>query len=508
MSSYLVGIDSGTQSVRVIIFDLNGQVVAEGSARHSPIDYPKPGEAEQDPCDLWEKLCLACRQALGSWHGQLNELAAASLASQRSVMVPVDQDGNPLRPAFSWLDGRRMVEIEPPAELSVREREVQRRSKANWMKHNQPELYEKTAWFLSASGWLTYRLCGQFRDSIGGLGGAFPLDVNRLSWSDDPAFYELLGMPPQRLPEVFPPGRVMGHISPEAARQTGLPQGLPLVSGAGDKSSEMLGAGAITPSRGYISYGTLAGLEVMLDTPVFSPKGEYWTIPGAVRDTWNLEFGIECGYLMVSWFCEEFGGRECTGGAQVLTALEDEFAEQAVGIPPGADGLVLAPYWSRNGIVPNAKSVLLGWEKKHSRAHLFRAILEGIAFSLREGMEALARDTGQIPQEFSIGGGGAQSDLAVQITADVLGLPVVRAQTIQTCALGAAIEAAVGAGLYPSYTEAVARMSRRERIFLPESRRQSVYDAIYTRIYRKLYPALGEIFTEFNQTFENPEAGE
>jgi sugar (pentulose or hexulose) kinase len=315
-------------------------------------------------------------------------------------------------------------------------------------------------------------------------------------------------MPPQRLPEVFAPGRVLGYISPEAARQTGLPEGLPLVAGAGDKSSEMLGAGAITPAQAYISYGTLAALETMLDTPLFSQKGEYWTTPGAVRDTWNLEFGIECGYLMVSWFCEEFGRRQPTGGAQVLPALEDEFAEQAACMPPGAGGLVLAPYWSRNGIVPNAKSVLLGLEKKHTRAHLFRAILEGIAFSLREGMEALARDSGRIPQEVSIGGGGAQSDLAVQITADVLGLPVVRAQTIQTCALGAAIEAAVGAGLYPGYVEAAAHMSQRERVFLPEPGRQSVYDAIYTRIYRKLYPALGEIFSEFNHIFESPDTGE
>jgi sugar (pentulose or hexulose) kinase len=505
---YLVGIDSGTQSVRVIVFDLKGQVVAEGSARHNPIDYPRRGEAEQDPCDLWEKLCLACRRALDSLHGQVNELSAASLASQRSVMVPVDQDGNPLRPAFSWLDQRQTAALTAPPGLSAEQREVQRRSKANWMKLNQPDLYERAAWFLSASGWLTYRLCGQFRDSIGGLGGAFPLDVNRLSWSDDPTFYRLLGMPRQRLPEVFPPGCVLGHISPEAARQTGLPEGLPLVAGAGDKSSEMLGAGAITPAQGYVSYGTLAALEIMLNTPVFSQNGEYWTTPGAVRDTWNLEFGIECGYLMVSWFCEEFGGREHKVGAQALTALEDEFAEQAANIPPGAGGLVLAPYWSRNGIVPNAKSVLLGLEKKHTRAHLFRAILEGIAFSLREGMEVLARDTGHTPQEFSIGGGGAQSDLAVQITADVLGLPVVRVQTIQTCALGAAIEAAVGAGLYQTYTEAVAQMSRREQVFLPDPGRQSVYDAIYTRIYRKLYPALGKIFTEFNHIFESPEARE
>jgi sugar (pentulose or hexulose) kinase len=151
---------------------------------------------------------------------------------------------------------------------------------------------------------------------------------------------------------------------------------------------------------------------------------------------------------------------------------------------------------------------LLGLEKRHSRAHLFRAILEGIAFNLREGLETLSRAAGLSPQEVLIGGGGAQSDLAVQITADVLGLPVVRAQTVQTCALGAAIEAAVGAGLYPGYAEAAAHMCRRERVFLPDPARQSVYDAIYTRVYRKLYPALGEVFSEFNHVFASLKPGE
>jgi sugar (pentulose or hexulose) kinase len=507
MGPCVVGIDSGTQGVRVIVFDLAGETVSAGEARHNPMAIPEPAGAEQDPHDLWDRLCRASVEAMAPLGGRGVELAAVSLAAQRSVVVAVDAAGRPLRPAFSWLDRRQAEAVAALPGCSTGQREQQIRSKANWMKVNEPRLYEQTACFLSASGWLTYQLCGQFKDSVGGLGAAFPMDIGRLGWSEDTRLHALLGMPPERLPEIFQPGMLLGRISREAAQQTGLPEGLPLVAGAGDKSCEMLGAGAISHRQGYISYGSLANLEVLARTPIEASRGEYWTTPGAVQGTWNLEFGMECGYLMVRWFCEQFGGADVGGSGPATGTLEQALGEQAAMIAPGADGLLLAPYWSRLGIVPGAQSVLLGLEKRHTRAHLFRAILEGIAFGLREGQEVLSRDTGVALDEIFIGGGGAQSDLAVQITADILGLPIVKMQTAQTCALGAAIEAAVGAGLYGSYREAVDQMCRRSRVFRPDAARQKFYDAVYTRLYQKLYPALSEVFAEFKAIFCDIGAG-
>jgi sugar (pentulose or hexulose) kinase len=502
MEPCVVGIDSGTQGVRVIVFDLKGRIVAEGAALHEPPVSPEPGAAEQDPHDLWEKLRRASRQAMASLSGSGWRPAAASLAAQRSVVLAVDLDGRPLRPAFSWLDRRRAEAVTPLPGISAEQRQRQVQSKANWMKVHEPGLYGRAARFLSVSGWLTYRLCGSFRDAPGGLGGVFPLDISRLGWSTDPLTYALLGMPAERLPEICQPGSLLGHITPDAAQQTGLPEGLPLIAAAGDKSCEMLGAGAVRPAQGYVSYGSLAALEVISPVPLLAGGGQYWTTPGAMRGTWHLEFGMEYGYLMVRWFCRQFGAPEPDGQALADGALEQTFSALAAGLPPGAGGLVLAPYWSRLGIAPGAQSVVLGLGKDHTRAHLFRAILEGIAFGLRDGMEILARDTGVALEEVFIGGGGAQSDLAVQITADVLGLPVVRAQTVQTCALGAAIEASLGAELFSSYAEAVAQMCRPDSVFQPEPARQEAYAAIYTRVYQKLYPALAPVFAEYGRIFD------
>jgi len=501
MEPCVVGIDSGTQGVRVIAFDLSGRIVGKAAMRHEPLASPEPGAAEQAPHDLWEKLCEASRQVMTSLANNGLSPAAVSLAAQRSVVLAVDSEGRPLRPAFSWLDRRRADGVPAIPGTSTAQREQQVQSKANWMKVNEPGLYARVARFLSVSGWLTYRLCGHFRDAPGGLGGVFPLDICRLGWASDPITYALLAMPAECLPEILQPGMLLGHITPEAAVQTGLPEGLPLIAGAGDKSCEMLGAGAIRPTQGYISYGSLAAIEVISTVPLEASGGQYWTTPGAVPGTWHLEYGMECGYLMVSWFCQQFGATEPEGPAPTDGALEQAYSALAAGLPPGAGGVVLAPYWSRLGIAPGAQSVVLGLGKEHTRAHLFRAVLEGIAFALREGMESLVRDTDVALGEVFIGGGGAQSDLAVQITADVLGLPVVRGETVQTCALGAAIQAACGTGLFPGYSEAVAQMCRPGAVFRPEPVRQAAYAAIYTDLYQKLYPALAPVFAEYGRIF-------
>jgi len=494
MSELVVGIDSGTQSVRVIIYDLQGRCVAKGTARHAPLSIPSGGSAKQEPSDLWESLCRASRQAVSALPAGVR-LASASLASQRSVLVAVDQSGAPLRPAFSWLDNRRAEEIPPLPEMDPVQRELQVRSKANWMLVHEPELYQKTWKFLSASGWLTYNLCSEFRDSIGGLGGIFPLDVKQMAWSGDPVLYSLLGMPLDKLPVIYPPGERIGYISRAAASQTGLPQGLLLFAGAGDKSCEMLGAGALSQFQGYISYGTLAALEAVTSRPIFSPENNYWTIPGALPGTWNLEYGIEYGYLLVSWFCEQLVSQKITeiNGQP----LEEWLGAQALAVPPGSGGLLLSPLGQSGGLA-EIKTALLELSQRIPPTRVFRMILEGIAYRMRAGLEVLEQATGVKIREILIGGGGAQGDLPVQITADILGLPVYRPQTVQTCALGAAVLAAVGAGLYPSCTEAVTQMCSQKEQFLPDPDRQKVYDTIYTTAFQMTTQQEGKIITEFS----------
>lgn len=491
-----IGIDSGTQSVRVIVFNGHGQVVSFGSAKHSSCSRMQNGGVEQNPMDIWQSFCLASRKAMASLPGSFERISACSITSQRSTIIAVDETGKPIRPAFSWMDQRKNKTIS--SNLPDRLKEIQDGSKAHWMRLNEPHHFLAISKFLSVSGWLTQQLSGNFHDSEGSVAGLWPFDIERLTWSTDSQLIEAYGIGPEKLPLIFPPGALLGKVTLEASDQTGLPAGMPILAGSGDKMCEMLGAGAIKPDQGYISYGSMAGLEVNIPRPVFAPAGEYWTNPAAIPGNWILEFAVQRGYLMLSWFCKQI---DLKPGAADLS-VEKMMDLEAMATPAGADGLLIAPYWSPTGIAPGARSVVLGLDDRHSRAHIYRAILEGTAYALRQGMNRIVQDTRQSLSEIILGGGGAGSDLVMQITSDVLELPVWRIQTVDTCSLGTAIIAAVGIGYYGSFEEAVDQMVIRKECFEPDSRRQKLYTEIFHKIYEGIYPSLKSVYRNYNEVFE------
>ncbi|NPV55291.1 MAG: hypothetical protein HPY76_01260 [Anaerolineae bacterium] len=484
-----LGIDCGTQGTRAIVFDGSGRVISAGAAKHAlPVRLPDGG-VEQDPADLWQAFCRACRQAISGLPFSSDRIIAACLTSQRSSMLAVDRDGEPLRPLFSWMDQRRVGSLSPhlPPHLQA----LQASAKACWMKQHEPEKYERVHLFLSVSGWLTWQVCGDFVDCQGSVAGVWPFDIEQLMWSQDALLYQAYATPREKLPRVLPPGAPLGTVTWSAAAQTGLPQGLRVFAGSGDKMCEMLGAGATALDQGYITYGSMAGLEVNVPAPRFAGDGAYWTNPAAVPGLWNLEYALPGGYLMLDWFCRQFGQAGC----------EADLDREAQALPPGSDGLVVAPYWAPNTLANGARSVVLGMNEGHSRAHLFRAMLEGTAFALRQGMEHITTDTAQPLAELLVGGGAAGSDLVMQITADVLGLPAARVQTTETCALGAAMLAAVGAGVFENCQDAAAHMAQRQQLFQPAFERARLYDDIYQQVYLKIYPSLREVYGAFGRVF-------
>ncbi|MEI8133400.1 MAG: FGGY family carbohydrate kinase, partial [Leptolinea sp.] len=299
----LIGVDSGTQSVRVIVFDIHGHILAFGSAKHAPCTMLQNGGVEQDPKDIWRSFCQACRKTMTILPYSPERISACCITSQRSTMIAVDESGEPLRPAFSWMDTRKNKTTS--AGLPHRLKNIQEGAKAHWMKLNEPHLYQVVYKFLSVSGWLTQQLCGTFHDSEGSVAGMWPFDIEKLAWSTNSQLYEANGIAPEKLPDIFPPGELLGKVTLQAAEQTGLPAGLPILAGSGDKMCEMLGSGAIKPEQGYITYGSMAGLEVNIPAPLFAPAGEYWTNPAAIPGKWGLEFAVQRGYLMLSWFCKQ-----------------------------------------------------------------------------------------------------------------------------------------------------------------------------------------------------------
>jgi sugar (pentulose or hexulose) kinase len=508
---HILAIDSGTQSVRALVFDAEGNLVAKARVEIEPYISPQPGWAEQDPQYYWSSLCEACQQLWIARPDLREAIAGVALTTQRATVIMVDEEARPLRPAIVWLDQRRTEGLPAIGGLwglafaAVRMSETvayfQAEAESNWIRTRQPEVWARAHKLLLLSGYLTFRLVGRFVDSVGCQVGYIPFDYKRLQWAGSRDWkWPALGIEPSMLPELIPPGSVLGEITPNACEATGIPAHVPVFAAAADKACEVLGAGCLDPAIGCLSYGTTATLNTthrryVEAIPMIPPY------PAALPDAYSLEVQIYRGYWMVSWFKREFGLREQRLAAERGVSAEELFDELLAAVPPGAMGLILQPYWSPGVKVPGpeAKGAIVGFGDIHTRAHIYRAILEGLAFALREGAERCQRRTKKPLTEIRVAGGGSQSNGAMQITADIFGLPAARPHVYEASGLGAAIDAAVGLGLYPGFDDAVAGMTRIGRRFEPDPERHRMYSGLYDKVYCRLYKRLRPLYEEIRR---------
>ncbi len=502
----ILTIDNGTQSVRALVFDLRGNLVAKSRVEIESYFSEQPGWTEQHPGYFWESLCQACRQLWATADVPKSAIAGVALTTQRATMVNVDREGKPLRPAIVWLDQRRTEGQDPVGGLwgllfkLVRMSETvayfQAEAEANWLQKHQPEIWAATHKYLFLSGYLTYRLTGRFVDSVGCQVGYVPFDYKNLRWAADWDWkWQAVPVDPALLPDLVPPTEPLGQITPEAAEATGIPAGLPLIAAAADKACEVIGAGCLEPQIGCLSYGTTATINTTHEKyveviPLIPPY------PAAVPGRYSLEIQIYRGFWMVSWFKKEFAHRERRLARERGIEPEELFDELVAQVPPGSMGLTLQPFWSPGLKVPGpeAKGSIIGFGDVHTRAHLYRAILEGLAYALREGKERTERRSRVPITELRVAGGGSQSDAALQIAADVFGLPAARPHTYEASGLGAAIDAAVGLGLHPDFETAVGEMTRIGRLFEPSREAHEVYDELYHRVYKLMYRRLKPLY--------------
>jgi sugar (pentulose or hexulose) kinase len=508
----ILAIDNGTQSVRTLLFDLQGNLLAKARIPIEPYFSSAPGLAEQHPQVFWEAVCQACRKLIGMLDAgevpgvSMERVAGAALTTQRSTVINLDRDCQPLRPAILWLDQRR-TEGSPPVgglwglafRLSGMRRTVaylQAEAEANWIQTHQSEIWAKTYKYLFLSGYLTYRLTGKLIDSVGCQVGYMPFDYKHLHWSGRFDWkWQAVPMDKSMLIELTPPASRLGEITRQAAQETGLPEGLPLIAAAADKACEVIGSGCLEPHIGCLSYGTTATINTthrryMEIIPLIPP------FPAAVPGAYSLELQIYRGFWMVSWFKQEFGLHEQHLADERGIEPEELFDELVGAVPPGSQGLILQPYWSPGLKVPGpeARGAVIGFDDVHTRAHLYRAILEGLAYALREGMERTVKRTKTPITELRVAGGGSQSREAMQLTADIFGLPAARPHVYEASGLGAAIDAAVGLGLHPDFETAVAEMTRLGETFEPEPRAQQIYDDLYRNVYLKMYSRLQPLY--------------
>lgn len=491
----LLGIDSSTTACKAIVWDTSGTPLAEGRAA-LPLYMPRPAWHEQPAESWWETLAQAVRTAVA--HIKTSHIAALCITTQRETFVPVDAVGKPLRPAIVWMDERAHNLLPTIAQEYGAERihhETGKPLSGNltlakiaWLRRYEPDIFARTAKYLDVAAFLIHKLTGHYRTGWGCADPTGLFDMRTSGWNADLLAY--LGVNVTQMPEAYPPGAVVGTVTAEAAALTGLPVGLPVVAGVGDGQAGGLGVGITGPGQAYLNLGTAVVSGTYADTYVTDLS--FRTMCGAIPGSYSLETVLLGGTYTISWFVEQFADSDDRlQDGQTVEMLYDNLIAD---IPPGAEGLLLVPYWN-SAMNPYwdaaASGIVVGWRGIHTRAHLYRAILEGIAFEQRLHTEGVEAALGCPVSSYVTMGGGSQSIRWQQIIADVTGKPVYRAVTTEAAALGAAILAATGAGICADARAAAQAMTRLEqRPFTPDAARHEFYTRLYTEVYRELFPAL------------------
>jgi sugar (pentulose or hexulose) kinase len=503
----VLAIDVGTQGTGAFAFDARGRLIDGVRTPYEPPYFsPQPGWAEQEPDFYWGKVGEVCHRLWTQGRVLPADLAGLVLTCQRGTVVNLDRTGRPLRPAILWLDQRRTGTFPklPPVwrilfkilGLNPTLHYLQGEAEFNWIAQHQPEIRQATAHYLYLSGYLNYRLTGEFADSVGCQVGYMPFHYRRQQWAGSRDWrWPALGIDREVLPTLVRPGSLLGQVSREAAGHTGLSPGLPVISGASDKACEVLGTGCLGPAQGCIGYGTTATINVN-SLRYFEPVTLIPSYPSAMPGAYNLEVQIFRGCWMITWFKEQFAQLEQETARREGIPAEAFLERGASRVPAGCSGLMLQPYWSPGVRFPGleAKGSIIGFGSSHKKEHLYRAILEGLAYGLREGRERIERKTRFPMRELFVCGGGSRSDLLMQITADVFGLPAYRPSLYETSALGAAVLAAAGLGLHPDLSTAVREMTVRGAGFEPDREAARIYDDLYQAVYRRLYPRLRPLY--------------
>lgn len=457
---YLIGIDSGSQSTKMIIFNQKGEVVCSESEPIRPMIHRKPGYVEHPDDDLWDSLKTVSKKLMGSFKGNVEDIVGLGLCSIRCCRVFMKKDGTLAAPVMSWMDVRAYETYEDDEEI---------------------------AYTCPTSGYLTHRLTGSFRDTAANAyQWQFPVDMDSWQWTNHEEHFERFKIPREKLVEIMLPGAILGHVTEEASIETGLPVGLPVVATANDKAVEALGVGLIKPNTGLVSLGTYITSMVFGDKNL--PDGtHYFTNLSCIPHQYLYESGgIRRGMWLISWYKGIIGEEYAQMAKSKGLSVEDCLAEEAKHVPAGSDGLLTIPDWLAPATQLYRKGVILGFDEKHTRGHIYRSLLEGIAMTLKNAYDNMNDELGIKADKIIISGGGSNSDLYMQIFADMYGVPTVRNNVNGAAALGSAICAAVATGLYDSFESAVEGMVGIRDTFTPNMAQHEIYEKINKGAYKNL----------------------
>jgi sugar (pentulose or hexulose) kinase len=509
--------DCGTQSIRALLFNQKGEILAKEQKAFLPYYSLKPGYAEQKP-EVYEEALREVSLAIHEKHPDLTpRIIAVTITTIRDTCVCLDENGKPLRDIIVWLDQRQAKCQNPMPTLSrlaftvagMKEAiEDQRKiTKSNWLIENEPELWAKTAKYVMFSTYMVSLLVGKIIDSSASQIGHIPYDFKNKVWYAENHFkYPIFNVSPNKLAPIVEPGTTLGFITPEASKRFGIAEGLPLIATGSDKGCETLGTGVVDSSMASLSFGTTATIQTTTRKYV-EPVQFMPAYPGVFPGTYNPEIQIYRGYWMVSWFKKEFAEKEVRDAKAMGVAPEELLNQRLKEVPPGCDGLMLQPYWAPLLKSPEARGAIIGFSGDHTRTHIYRAIIEGIGYGLLEGMRHLEKRLKAPIKALTVSGGGSQSDEICQITADMFNRPVHKIQTYEACGLGSSLVAFVSMGIYKDYPEAVKHMVHYTKTYEPNPDVHRIYNRLYNRIYARIYSSLKPLYRELRH-FDNDKENE
>lgn len=505
---YVIGCDVGSQAVKAVLLSLNGKIITQASASYA-IDYPEPAWAEQ-PASLWiTALQKAIADLVKTSQITADQIQAIGLDAQVDGFVPIDSQGNPLRPAIIWMDRRAASQVEKIKNIINQERVLEISGlnldpyhvapKIRWFADNQPDLYEKTAAFLLPGSYVAYYLSGELGVDYSNASSTLLMDVQRKTWSAE--LCDCFNIPITKLPPIYPATVVLGKLRPPVAELLGLSSQTQVVLGCGDEHAASLGAGVVKPGMVCDIAGTAEPVCAASRQPLFDPTGLVETHCHADPDLWLLENPGFVSGANYRWFRDQFSPNEVRqsdkSGVDTYDLL-NRIAEQS---PPGSQGLVMLPCLM-GSVTPvwNAwmRGAFLGFSLTHRREHFVRAILEASAYALRDITDQM-QAMGLVLSEIRAVGGGARSWLWRQIKADVTGLPVTLMSTVETTVLGAAMLALVGTGMVSCLEEAIELGVQVVETRDPNLETQAQYEPFY-QFYRQAFFALLPVYTNMGKT--------
>src|SRR5688572_3343314 len=491
----VLGLDIGTGGTRAVLIDENGVILATEKAEHRPFASPEMGWAEQDPDDWWSAAVVAIRKIVDRF--EADSIGSIGLTGQMHGSVLLDKNDRPLRPALLWCDQRTEKQCRAITEKIGAEKLIELVSnpaitgftlpKLLWVRENEPDVWNKVSTVLLPKDYVRLRLSGDKASDVADASGTLLFDVKNRKWSKDMA--DAFEIDTEVLPRVFESVEITSAVSSDCANETGLLAGTPIVAGAGDNAAGAIGMGVTRSGTVSCTIGTSGVVFGVTERPRLDAKGRIHTLCHAIPNRWHNTGVTLAAGLSLKWFRENFGHGK---------SYEELFRE-AEAVPSGSDGAIWLPYLMGERsphLDPNARAAFVGLTANHTSAHLTRAVLEGVAFSLRDSLE-IFKELGASVDKLRLGGRGASSRLWCQIQADVYGQPVEVLEADEGAAFGAAILAGVAIRIWDTVDQACEKTVRVAETFVPEAASVEVLDRQFES-YRELYPALRLIQDEEN----------